>query len=161
MVDESRWARFVRQREAMAAIDALCDGGRVNGTTLRRWAGRPDANVATFADALAGISDRTFGADDLWRVLVGAKYSGYVERHDRQIERFRRLESLSIPAQVDYAGMPELRLEAREKLARVAPRTLGQAARVSGINPADITILWVYLSGRRAVPQVRGGGRRQ
>jgi len=155
-VDEARWARFVRQREAMTAINALCDGGRVNGTTLRLWLCRPDADVAMFADALARISDRTFAADDLWRVLVGAKYSGYVERHEQQIERFRRLESLSIPEQIDYAGMPELRLEAREKLLRVAPRTLGQAARVSGINPADITILWVYLSGRRAVPKVRG-----
>jgi len=58
-----------------------------------------------------------------------------------------------IPEHINYTAMPELRLEAREHLARVGPRTLGQAARVSGINPADITILWVYLSGRRSLPK--------
>jgi tRNA uridine 5-carboxymethylaminomethyl modification enzyme len=87
----------------------------------------------------------------LRQVLVDAKYSGYVDRQARQIERFRRLEAMSIPEQIDYATMPELRLEARERLARVAPRTLGQAARISGINPADLTVLWIYLTGRRAV----------
>ncbi len=154
-VDNRRWERYQRKRQAMAAIEALCDPGRINGMPLRTWIRRPNADVADFAAALARLTDQTFCADALWQVLVDAKYSGYVERQAQQIERFRRLESLSIPEHIDYAAMPELRLEARERLARVAPRTLGQAARVSGINPADVTILWVYLSGRRLVPRAR------
>jgi len=153
--DNQRWKRYQRKRQAMAAIEALCDPGRINGMPLRTWIRRPNADVTDFAAALARLTDQTFCADALWQVLVDAKYSGYVERQAQQIERFRRLESLSIPEHIDYAAMPELRLEARERLARVAPRTLGQAARVSGINPADVTILWVYLSGRRLVPRAR------
>ena len=57
---------------------------------------------------------------------------------------------MSIPERIDYSAMPELRLEAREQLARVTPRTLGQAARISGISPADVTVLWIYLTGRRS-----------
>ncbi len=159
-VDDGRWERFVRQREAMAALDALCEKGHVDGMALRTWMRRPEADVAALAGALARVSDRTFCAGDLWRTLVAAKYSGYVERQERQIERFRRLESLSIPVQIDYASMPELRVEARESLARVAPRTLGQAGRISGVNPADITILWLYLTGRRAVPRAAGPSNR-
>jgi tRNA uridine 5-carboxymethylaminomethyl modification enzyme len=89
----------------------------------------------------------------LEQVLVDAKYAGYVQRQNRQVEKFRRLESLKIPDGVDYASIPELRLEARETLVRVAPRTLGQAARVGGISPADITILSVYLTGSRILPR--------
>ncbi|UCC30084.1 MAG: tRNA uridine-5-carboxymethylaminomethyl(34) synthesis enzyme MnmG, partial [Phycisphaerales bacterium] len=154
-VDEQRWERYQHKREAMTVIEALCETGRINGMPLRTWIRRPDAALAGFADALARLTDHTFCTDALWQVLVDAKYCGYVERQARQIERFRRLESLSIPEHIDYASMPELRREARERLARVTPRTLGQAARVSGINPADVTILWVYLSGRRMVARAR------
>ncbi len=152
-VNDQRWARYQRKYEAIAAIEALCDHGRIDGLPLRTWMRRPDADVATFGDALGRVTDQIFCTDALWQVLVNAKYSGYVDRQERQIERFRRLESLLIPEHINYTAMPELRLEAREHLARVGPRTLGQAARVSGINPADITILWVYLSGRRSLPK--------
>jgi tRNA uridine 5-carboxymethylaminomethyl modification enzyme len=153
LVDDARWDRLQREREAIAAVEALCRNGGVNGMSLSAWLRRPDTDMVAFADALSRLGDRTFCAQVLWKVLVSAKYSGYVARQERQIERFRRLESLSIPDRVDYAAMPELRIEAREKLARVAPKTLGQAARVSGINPADITVLWVYISGRRHIPR--------
>jgi tRNA uridine 5-carboxymethylaminomethyl modification enzyme len=152
-VSRARWARFQQRRDAMAAVYALCASGRISGLPLQTWLRRPDADVPALAEALTGLTDRTFGTDTLWHVLVDAKYSGYVERQQRQIDRFRRLESLSIPDRVDYTAMPELRLEARECLARVSPRTLGQASRISGISPADITILWVYLSGRRSLPK--------
>ena len=57
---------------------------------------------------------------------------------------------MRIPSGVNFSQMPELRLEAREHLTRVAPATLGQASRISGISPADVTVLWVYLTGRRS-----------
>ena len=157
-VDDRRWRRFEQKLEAISAAQAFCENGRRDGMDLRTWMRRPEADLAGFAEALSRVSDRTFCTDALWQVLVEAKYSGYVQRQDRQIERFRRLESLSIPEHINYAALPELRIEARERLARVAPSTLGQAARVSGINPADITILWVYLSGRRSIPRARCRG---
>jgi tRNA uridine 5-carboxymethylaminomethyl modification enzyme len=153
LVDDERWARFQRKREAMALAESLCERGRINGTDLRTWMRRPDADVGTFADALPNKPAAPLCADALQQVLTEAKYAGYVHRQDRQVERFRRLESLTIPPRVDYHAIAELRLEARETLVRVTPRTLGQAARVSGISPADITILYVYLTGVRAIPR--------
>ena len=152
-VDPRRWERYRTKRAAMDTVEALCKKGRANGLDLSTWMRRPDADLGTLADALARVSDRTFCTDALWQVLVDAKYSGYVARQEHQIERFRRLESMKIPDSTDYAAMPELRIEARERLSLIAPRTLGQAARVSGINPPDITTLWIYLTGRRLVPR--------
>jgi tRNA uridine 5-carboxymethylaminomethyl modification enzyme len=148
-VDDSRWARFQVKSEAIAAIESLARRGALDGVSLPLWMRRPDADMATFADALAGLSPRVFDANDVMQVITAAKYSGYVDRQARQIERFRRLESMAIPELTDYGTMAELRFEARERLSRVAPATLGQAARISGVTPADITVLWIYLTGRR------------
>jgi tRNA uridine 5-carboxymethylaminomethyl modification enzyme len=152
-VDDQRWERFCRKHAAMDHVKTLCEKGHVNGADVTTWMRRPDADVNTLAGALSGMSRRPLCPEAMWHVLIDAKYSGYVERQERQIERFRRLESMSIPERIDYTAMPELRLEAREQLARVGPRTLGQAARLSGINPADVTILHVYLTGRRSLPR--------
>jgi tRNA uridine 5-carboxymethylaminomethyl modification enzyme len=149
LVRDQRWQRFERKMAALEAIRGLCDRGAVDGVPLSTWMRRPEATVALFAGGLGVRDAGPFGIDDLWQVLVDAKYSGYLTRQSVQIQRFRRLESLQIPDRLEYADIPELRLEAQERLARLAPRTLGQASRISGINPADITVLWVYISGRR------------
>jgi tRNA uridine 5-carboxymethylaminomethyl modification enzyme len=148
-IDDARWERFRRKRDAMETIASLCGQGRVNGSSLATWIRRPDADLDAFATALANATDRTFDAEDLWQILTDARYTGYVDRQERQIDRFRRLESMRIPECLDYGRIPDLRAEARERLALVAPRTLGQAGRISGVNPADITILWVYLRRQR------------
>ncbi|MFQ5463842.1 MAG: tRNA uridine-5-carboxymethylaminomethyl(34) synthesis enzyme MnmG [Phycisphaerae bacterium] len=153
LVDDARWRRFTRRMAALARIRDLCDGANVDGTPLTMWIRRPEADVAAFARALNGQPRAPFGTDDLHQVLIEAKYSGYVARQARQVERFRRLESLRIPRGMNYATIPELRLEAREQLARVNPETIGQASRIPGINPADLTVLWIYAAGkRRATP---------
>lgn len=78
---------------------------------------------------------------------IGIRYEGYLKRSLDQIERAKRLEDKSLPRDIDYENIKGLRLEAREKLARVRPLNLGQAGRISGVNPADISVLMVYLSG--------------
>jgi tRNA uridine 5-carboxymethylaminomethyl modification enzyme len=155
-VDDARWATFQARREAMVAIQSLAKKGHVQGTPLPIWMRRPDADPGTLAGALhranGDCDSRAFGAfarADLEQALIEAKYGGYVQRQDKQIERFRRLEEMAIPPGVDFRAMQGLRNEAREKLIHVAPATLGQAARIPGVNPADITILWIYLTGRR------------
>jgi tRNA uridine 5-carboxymethylaminomethyl modification enzyme len=86
-------------------------------------------------------------ADAVEQVVLETKYAGYVERQAAQVERFQRLESKPIPAHFDYAAVPQLRIEAREKLARIRPTSLGQAGRISGISPADLAVLLLYLGG--------------
>ncbi len=150
LVDDVRWDRFLTKCHAMAAIRELCKTGRGDGAGLDIRLRRPGMDVSKFAELLGRVTSRTFCSDAIWQVLVEAKYSGYLDRQARQISRFQRLESMAIPVGTDYQAMAELRLEARERLGQVAPMTLGQAGRISGISPADITTLWVYLTGRRS-----------
>jgi len=149
LVDDGRWARFTAKCQSMARIEERCRRGHVDGVALRVWMRRPDADLTRFAAAVGGSGDGIHCTDALWQVLTEARYRGYVERQDRQIERFRRLESLAIPRDTDYVAMRELRAEARECLLKFSPSTLGQAARMSGISPADVMVLWIYLTGRR------------
>ncbi len=79
------------------------------------------------------------------RVVVAVRYEGYIARQQRMIERFRTLESRLIPPGLDYASIPHLRREAVERWAAVRPRSVGQAARVSGIHPTDVSTLLVSV----------------
>ena len=76
------------------------------------------------------------------------KYAGYIQRQLRQVEQFQKEESRLLPEDVDYEGISGLRLEARQKLSAIRPLNLGQASRVSGVSPADIAVLMVYLELR-------------
>ena len=82
-------------------------------------------------------------------MTIEAKYGGYIDRQAAQVERFRNLEDKPLPLDLDYQAIAQLRAEAREKFARVRPRSLGQAGRISGINPADIATLLVHLKRPR------------
>jgi tRNA uridine 5-carboxymethylaminomethyl modification enzyme len=86
---------------------------------------------------------------DVGRLVdIRAKYEGYIARQDKQIERFAQMEQKLIPGNLDYAAVVGLRNEARQKLSKFTPRSLGQALRISGITPADVTVLAVHLSRR-------------
>jgi tRNA uridine 5-carboxymethylaminomethyl modification enzyme len=78
-------------------------------------------------------------------VLFSLRYAGYIEREERKIASARNLEELAIPQTFDFLSLPALRYEAREKLSTIRPATLGQASRISGVTPADIAILAVWL----------------
>ncbi|NLA77134.1 MAG: tRNA uridine-5-carboxymethylaminomethyl(34) synthesis enzyme MnmG [Clostridiales bacterium] len=80
------------------------------------------------------------------QVEIGIKYEGYISRQQAAIDEMRRLEVKLIPEDTDYASISGLRLEAREKLSRVRPRSVGQASRISGVTPADISVLLIYLT---------------
>ena len=85
------------------------------------------------------------------QVVLEAKYAGYIDRQAAQVERFQRLEGKPIPPTFDYHAIPQLRCEAKEKLHPIRPASLGQASRISGIHPADLAVLLMYLEepGRR------------
>ena len=78
-------------------------------------------------------------------VEITVKYAGYIDRQLRQVEEMRRLEERPLPPDVDYLSIAGLRLEARQKLQAIRPHNLGQASRVSGVSPADVAVLMVYL----------------
>jgi tRNA uridine 5-carboxymethylaminomethyl modification enzyme len=145
LVDDRRWQRFETRRERIESLGTTLEQTRVGGDTLHQILRRPEttwAELVALYPPLATMSDDT---GSVAQVTIAAKYGGYIMRQADQVERFRRLEHKPLPANLDYEAVPQLRAEAREKLRQVRPRSLGQAGRVSGVNPADIATLLVYL----------------
>ncbi len=144
LVNEADWARFRRKEEGIAALSRVLRENRHEGDTLEKWLKRTQVTWeqvrAWCPGPLAGFSPEVVN-----QVVLEAKYSGYIDRQAAQVEKFQRLESRPIPPHFDYAAVPQLRAEAKEKLARVQPASLGQAGRISGITPADLAVLLVYL----------------
>ena len=85
------------------------------------------------------------------QVEITLKYAGYVARQENEVAKFKELEDKQIPVHFDYQVVPSLRAEARQKLTKIRPTTVGQAARISGVSPADISILLVWLKRSAAV----------
>ena len=82
-------------------------------------------------------------------VEITLKYDGYIKRQLKQVEEFARMEDKLLPADIDYSKIPGLRLEAREKLERIRPESFGRASRISGVSPADVSVLMIYTEQRR------------
>ena len=82
----------------------------------------------------------------LEKVEVEIKYEGYIKRQNRQINEMRRLEKKSLPPDIDYSKIKGIRIEACEKLNRIRPLNIGQASRISGVSPADISVILIWLS---------------
>jgi tRNA uridine 5-carboxymethylaminomethyl modification enzyme len=95
--------------------------------------------------AILAPSPTELSPEAIEQVTIQAKYAGYIEKQQQEIERVRRLEDWQIPGDWDYSLVIGLRNEAREKLQLFRPATVAQAARIDGVNPADISILLIHL----------------
>jgi tRNA uridine 5-carboxymethylaminomethyl modification enzyme len=149
LVDEDRWSRFVRRRDRIEALRDRLRSVRVDGVPLEQILRRTEVSWDDLKAIHPGLSE--FDGDGTGAVeqaTIEAKYGGYIARQALEIERVRRLEDKAIPGDFDYDRIPQLRNEAREKLRRVRPRSVGQAARISGLNPADLSTLIVFLKRR-------------
>jgi tRNA uridine 5-carboxymethylaminomethyl modification enzyme len=146
LVDDDRWAKFESRREATELGIALLKSSRVDGTPAFDWLRRADADWAKLCERLPAA--QSVPADVARQIEIRAKYDGYIARQSKQIERFAQVEQKLIPDWVDYATVAGLRNEARQKFAKFTPRSLGQALRISGITPADVTVLAIHLERR-------------
>ncbi len=167
LVDDERWAHFTARQQAKAQerarlhdtilspTEALNELLTACGTTtvstgirLEELMRRPQLGYA----ALTPIDTARPALDPLVmeQVEVEIKYEGYIRREQSQIDEMRRLESRLLPADAPYGEIVGLRKEAQEKLARVRPRSIGQASRISGVSPADVSVLIVWSSQHKA-----------
>lgn len=118
-----------------------------NGVSLADLIKRPELDYEAIAEL--DKARKPLPWDVIEQVNINIKYQGYIERELRQVEHFKKLEKKLIPEDIDYDEVGSLRLEARQKLKSFKPRSIGQASRISGVSPADITVLLVYLESRR------------
>jgi tRNA uridine 5-carboxymethylaminomethyl modification enzyme len=144
-VGEGAWRRYQQKEEGIAELQTRLATTRSDGDTLATWLRRTEVGWDDLCGRCPDL--RVWGArpDVVEQVCLEAKYSGYIGRQAAEVERFRRLEDRRIPGTFDYAAVPQLRHEAREKLSRVRPASVGQAGRISGITPADLAVLLFYL----------------
>lgn len=144
LVDGRRWGAYQRRQQELGMIRDRFDstsGGLVDGKTLREIARRPEISTNQITARL----DHSFDSRLVERVITEARYDGYIVRQRAEIKRQVQAEGRAIPAWIDFESIPGLRAEAAQVLARFRPRTMGQAARLAGVNPADVTLLAVAI----------------
>ncbi len=141
LVSDDRWVLFVRKQNQKARIAAYLEAKR-----LLQWLRRPEARIESLSSALR----ETLGEEPVHGLLATVetevKYAGYIAQQQRQIDRLRESDLRRIPSGFKFEGIPGLSTEAKQKLERVRPQTLGQAGRIPGITPAAVAVLDVYLS---------------
>ncbi len=174
LVDDARWRAFCDKREAIERERQRLEGlvvrpgdldpareEAVLGDRLRREARASEllARPAVTYASLVGLPGLGPGVEDpkvAEQVEIQIKYAGYIERQRREVEQARRAEAVALPEELDYGQVKGLSSEVREKLSRVRPATLGQAARIPGVTPAAVSLLLVHLK-KRAGADGRGG----
>lgn len=130
-------------REAQELLISLGSSPLATASTLADLIRRPELSY----EVLESIDPerKPLPEDVIEQININLKYEGYIERQQRQIEQFKKMENKRLPEDMDYNAISGLRLEARQKLQKFRPLSIGQASRISGVNPADISVLMVYL----------------
>ena len=118
-----------------------------SGTTLAELIRRPELSYNKLKEIDEMRPD--LPDDVIEQVDINIKYDGYIKRQMRQVEQFRKMENKMIPSDIDYDRIQSLRIEAKQKLNQIRPLSIGQASRISGVSPADISVLLVYLNSRK------------
>ncbi len=131
---------YSAKRDAIAAELARLHSLRVGKDTLAQLLRRPDVSYEQLPGEKPNLP-----AEVIQQVEIHLKYSGYIERQETEVAKARDMENKAIPAWIDYDQIPSLRAESRQKLKKIQPRTVGQATRISGVSPSDISILLVWM----------------
>ena len=132
--------------EVQSLLESLNSTLLKSGTTIAELIRRPELNYKVLAPI---DKERTELPEDVCeQVEINIKYDGYIRRQMKQVEQFKKLEQKKLPEDIDYEDVGSLRIEARQKLEAYRPVSIGQASRISGVSPADISVLLVYLESR-------------
>ena len=160
LASDERYAAVCRKKEQVAELQGYCDSKKVRADLVNDYllsvgsaplsdsrhmselVARPEL---TLKDLLQIVPHGTFSPDVVESVEIGIKYAGYIEREKLQAEKNNRLEYIKIPDDFDFDRVQSLSIECRQKLKRYKPATIAQASRISGISPADISVLLVYF----------------
>lgn len=145
LVNEERWQRYQSHEEDIAKAAALLSRLRHQGASLEEWLRRPEMDWSKLTELSSELAELEVSLLAIQQLEIEVKYAGYIRRQSADIERQNKIQAIRIPTTFDFLAIPQLRKEAKEKLTRVRPADLGQAGRISGITPADLSILVLYL----------------
>ncbi len=149
----NRLATKARVRGLLASVRSAAEGGR----TLLELLKRPEVNLESLASTYPEVAALELDPEIAESFEVDVKYSGYVERQSVNVERMRRQEAVEIPLDLDFKTLTGLANEAKDKLTRFRPRTLGQASRIAGVRPPDVALLSIHVERRRREASGRPG----
>jgi len=145
LISSERAAKTAAKAVAIEQLKEKSQVVRYEGITLAQWIRRPENFVSALPEDV-----RRLGTAEIWaQVETDLKYEGYIRRELEAVVRQQRQEEQPVPMDLDYASIPGLRNESRQKLAQVRPATLGQASRISGVTPADVALLSVWIRKQR------------
>ena len=160
LINEEKYKEFCKKKENIKELEELLKSTRItpkkevneyietipstplkDGISLYDFLKRPEITL----ENIKHFIKLDYTKEELEQVEINAKYEGYIKKSNKEAEKMLSLEEKKIPEDINYDTIPNLASEARQKLAEVRPTTIGQASRISGVNPADISILMVYL----------------
>lgn len=134
------YKRFLNKREKLQREVERLERTRIGSTSLAHILRRPEVSYRDLPGA-----DKDLDGEVVRQIEISLKYEGYIDRQAADVEKFKATEEKTIPAWLDYESIPSLRTEARQKLSRIRPQTVGQASRISGVSPADISLVMIWM----------------
>lgn len=162
LISEERYKRFLEKKDAIEKEIARLEkkvvppSNKVNkflesknstpiksGAKLKELLKRPEITYEDLAEIDEDRPELKYAVRE--QVAIAIKYEGYIKRQMQQVEQFKKLESRKIPEDIDYDKIRSLRIEAKQKLSKIRPSSIGQASRIAGVSPADISVLMIYL----------------
>jgi tRNA uridine 5-carboxymethylaminomethyl modification enzyme len=165
LVKDDRWERFTAKKAAIAEMTEYLKNRKVSPTAetqekLRALgsaelrSGQPMYDLLRRPELTYAMLEEAFELPPVakevgMQIEIEAKYDGYIQKQLEQVEKARKLEEKLLPDTLDYMKLDGLRQEAQQKLSDIRPRSVGQASRISGVSPADITVLLIYLEKQR------------
>jgi tRNA uridine 5-carboxymethylaminomethyl modification enzyme len=145
IVDNIRWDRLLQKLKDMRQLEDYLKSTRKDGKSLWQCIKQPQHPLSISMAEDPDVMGLRLSGEVMNAVMIDSKYEGYMARQEKQVAAFRNLENIKLPQSLDYHAIPHLRFEAKEKLTKFRPFTLGQASRLGGITPADITVIQIHL----------------
>ncbi len=166
LVSDQRWQYFQQKKNEIEEMREYLENKQLNPTpeiretlqeldsgslnqpaTLEKLLRRPEISYQDLGEIVKDLPE--FSQEAVEQLEISIKYQGYIERQMQQVEKFKKMENKLLPRNLDYSQLSNLRQEAREKLNKIQPHSVGQASRIPGVSPADIQVLLIYLEKRR------------
>lgn len=149
LISGVEWDALEQKEEMILKTKKHLESNFIDNVSMSKYLRRPGNNFDALFEKDDVLSELNITKTVQEQILIESKYEGYIKRQQSQIDKFKKMEHYKIPDWIEFDKIPEMRIEARQKLHEINPVSLGQACRISGVSPADISVLMLYIEGKR------------